>query len=220
MHTSQPPRLEAEDPYLLGRPRSAARATRWGYASRETRCGEAAQLPPLALLSPFLLNHLSLLCRQVPKPHVCQVPLKALLAAARASWYPVRAQSIVRVVVLVVVRRRLADDACARIVGLTEQQAAALGRCDVYVASFRPMKTLFAGRQDRMLMKLIVESASQRVLGCHIVGEGAGEMIQLAAIAVKMGATKADFDATVAVHPTVAEELVTLRKATRSIGPA
>ena len=58
------------------------------------------------------------------------------------------------------------------------------------------------------------------MLGCHIVGEGAGEMIQLAAIAVKMGATKADFDATVAVHPTVAEELVTLRKATRSIGPA
>ena len=105
-------------------------------------------------------------------------------------------------------------------VGLTEQQAAANGRCDVYTASFRPMKTLFAGRQDRMLMKLIVESASQRVLGCHIVGEGAGEMIQLAAIAIKMGATKADFDATVAVHPTVAEELVTMRKPTRSIGNA
>jgi glutathione reductase (NADPH) len=105
-------------------------------------------------------------------------------------------------------------------VGLTEEQAAAQGRCDVYTASFRPMKTLFAGRGDRMLMKLIVDAATQRVLGCHIVGEGAGEMIQLAAIAVKMGATKADFDATVAVHPTVAEELVTLRKATRSIGPA
>lgn len=105
-------------------------------------------------------------------------------------------------------------------VGLTEEQAAALGRVDVYTASFRPMKTLFAGRNDRMLMKLIVDSVSQRVLGCHIVGEGAGEMIQLAAIAVKMGATKADFDATVAVHPTVAEELVTMRKPTRSIGNA
>ncbi len=105
-------------------------------------------------------------------------------------------------------------------VGLTEEQAAAQGRCDVYAASFRPMKTLFAGRNDRMLMKLIVDSVSQRVLGCHIVGEGAGEMIQLAAIAVKMGATKADFDATVAVHPTVAEELVTMRKPTRSVGNA
>ena len=105
-------------------------------------------------------------------------------------------------------------------VGLTEEQAAAQGCCDVYAASFRPMKTLFAGRQDRMLMKLIVDAASQRVLGCHIVGEGAGEMIQLAAIAVKMGATKADFDATVAVHPTVAEELVTMRKPTRSVGSA
>lgn len=105
-------------------------------------------------------------------------------------------------------------------VGLSEEQAAALGRVDVYTASFRPMKTLFAGRQDRMLMKLIVDAATQRVLGCHIVGDGAGEMIQLAAIAVKMGATKADFDATVAVHPTVAEELVTMRKPTRSIGNA
>ncbi len=103
-------------------------------------------------------------------------------------------------------------------VGLTEEQAAARGRCDIYTAIFRPMKTLFAGRQDRMLMKLIVDAASQRVLGCHIVGENAGEMIQLAAIAVKMGATKADFDATVAVHPTAAEELVTMRKPTRRVG--
>jgi glutathione reductase (NADPH) len=105
-------------------------------------------------------------------------------------------------------------------VGLSEEQAVAVGRVDVYTASFRPMKTLFAGRQDRMLMKLIVDAATQRVLGCHIVGDGAGEMIQLAAIAIKMGATKADFDATVAVHPTVAEELVTMRKPTRSIGSA
>ncbi len=103
-------------------------------------------------------------------------------------------------------------------VGLTEQLAAAKGPCDIYTASFRPMKTLFAGRGDRMLMKLVVDSTTQRVLGCHIVGDGAGEMIQLAAIAIKMGATKADFDATVAVHPTAAEELVTMRKPTRSVG--
>lgn len=105
-------------------------------------------------------------------------------------------------------------------VGATEAEAAAKGRIDVYSATFRPMKTLFAGRADKMLMKLIVDAASQRVLGCHIVGDGAAEMIQLAAIAVKMGATKADFDATVAVHPTAAEELVTMRKPTRSLGGA
>jgi glutathione reductase (NADPH) len=103
-------------------------------------------------------------------------------------------------------------------VGLTEQAAAERGRVDIYTANFRPMKTLFAGRQDRMVMKLVVDAASQRVLGCHILGDGAAEMIQLAAIAVKMGATKADFDATVAVHPTAAEELVTMRKPARSLG--
>jgi glutathione reductase (NADPH) len=79
------------------------------------------------------------------------------------------------------------------------------------------MRTLFAGRQDKVLMKLVVDQASQRVLGCHIVGPGAGEMIQLAAIAVKMGATKADFDRTVAVHPTMSEELVTMRKPSRVV---
>ena len=105
-------------------------------------------------------------------------------------------------------------------VGLTEAAAAVQTRVDIYSASFRPMKTLFAGRQDRMIMKLVVDAASQRVLGCHILGEGAAEMIQLAAIAVKMGATKADFDRTVAVHPTAAEELVTMRKPTRSVGGA
>jgi glutathione reductase (NADPH) len=103
-------------------------------------------------------------------------------------------------------------------VGLTEEQAAARGAADVYVASFRPMKTLFAGRQDRMLMKLLVDVETRKVLGCHIVGEGAGEMVQLAAIAIGMGATKEDFDRTVAVHPTAAEELVTMRKPTRRVG--
>jgi glutathione reductase (NADPH) len=100
-------------------------------------------------------------------------------------------------------------------VGLTEEQAQARGGVLVYAASFRPMKTLFAGRQDRVMMKLIVEEETRKVLGCHIVGPDAGEMIQLAAIAVKMGATKEDFDRTVAVHPTIAEELVTMRKPTR-----
>jgi glutathione reductase (NADPH) len=79
------------------------------------------------------------------------------------------------------------------------------------------MKTLFAGRQDRVLMKLVVDATSRRVLGCHIVGPEAGEMIQLAAIAIKMGATKEDFDRTVAVHPTMAEELVTMRKPARVV---
>ena len=66
-------------------------------------------------------------------------------------------------------------------------------------------------------MKLVVAADTRRVLGCHIVGPDAGEMIQLAAIAVKLGATKDDFDRTVAVHPTMAEELVTMRKATRLV---
>ena len=101
-------------------------------------------------------------------------------------------------------------------VGLSEEAAAALGPIEVYVADFRPMRTAFAGRPDRVLMKLVVDADTRRVLGCHIVGPEAGEMIQLAAIAVGMGATKEDFDRTVAVHPTMAEELVTLRNPTRT----
>jgi len=100
-------------------------------------------------------------------------------------------------------------------VGLSEEAAAAQEPIEVYSAAFRPMQTLFAGRQDRALMKLIVSQATRRVLGCHIVAPGAGEMIQLAAIAMKMGATKEDFDRTVAVHPTMAEELVTMRQPVR-----
>ena len=100
-------------------------------------------------------------------------------------------------------------------IGLSEEAARALGPIDVYATAFRPMKTAFAGRPDRVLMKLIVDQATRRVLGCHIVAPEAGEMIQLAAIAIKMGATKEDFDRTVAVHPTMAEELVTLRKPVR-----
>lgn len=100
-------------------------------------------------------------------------------------------------------------------VGLTEEAAREREEIEVYATSFRPMRSAFAGAPDRVLMKLIVSAASRRVLGCHIVAPGAGEMIQLAGIAVKMGATKDDFDRTVAVHPTMAEELVTLRQPVR-----
>ena len=100
-------------------------------------------------------------------------------------------------------------------VGLTEEEARAQAPVEIYATAFRPMKSLFAGRPDRMLMKLVVAADSRRVLGCHIVGEGAGELIQLAAVAIGMGATKEDFDRTVAVHPTAAEELVTMRRPVR-----
>ena len=101
-------------------------------------------------------------------------------------------------------------------VGLTEEAARDRGPVEIYATSFRPMRTLFAGREDRVMMKLVVCAETRRVLGCHIVAPEAGEMIQLAAIAVRMGATKEDFDRTIAVHPTMAEELVTLRKPVRS----
>ena len=97
-------------------------------------------------------------------------------------------------------------------VGLTETQARAqFTHVDIYKSTFRPMKATLSGRDTRMLMKLIVDATSDRVVGCHIVGDGAAEMVQLIGIAVKMKATKADFDATMALHPTIAEELVTMR---------
>jgi len=100
-------------------------------------------------------------------------------------------------------------------VGLSEEQARLSGcALDIYKATFRPMKHTISGRDTRMLMKLVVDGETDRVLGVHICGPDAGEMIQLAGIAVKMGATKADFDATMAVHPTAAEELVTMRTPT------
>jgi glutathione reductase (NADPH) len=85
-------------------------------------------------------------------------------------------------------------------------------RLDVYKARFRPLKHTLSGRDEHMLMKLLVDGASDKVVGCHILGPDAAEMVQVAAIAVRMGATKADFDATMALHPTAAEELVTLRQ--------
>jgi glutathione reductase (NADPH) len=97
-------------------------------------------------------------------------------------------------------------------VGLTEEEARArFSHVDIYKATFRPIKATMSGRDTRMLMKLVVDGRSDRVLGCHIVGDGAAEIVQAVAIAVKMKATKADFDATIALHPTAAEELVTMR---------
>ncbi len=98
-------------------------------------------------------------------------------------------------------------------IGLTEAQACAhLAKVDIYKTMFRPMKATLGGRDTRVFMKLVVDGSSDRVVGCHIVGADAGEMIQLIGIAVKMKATKADFDAVMAVHPTASEELVTLRE--------
>jgi glutathione reductase (NADPH) len=105
------------------------------------------------------------------------------------------------------------------VIGMTETQACRdFKQVDIYKATFRPMKATLSGRDTRVLMKLIVDGETDRVLGCHIVGESAGEMIQLIGIAVKMKATKADFDATMAVHPTMAEELVTMRTPTARYG--
>ena len=100
-------------------------------------------------------------------------------------------------------------------VGLTEAEARAqFSHVDIYKTDFRPIKSTMSGRDTRILMKLIVDGSSDRVLGCHIVGDTAAEIIQAVAIAVKMKATKADFDATFALHPTAAEELVTMRTPT------
>ena len=101
-------------------------------------------------------------------------------------------------------------------VGLSEEAAREAGPIEVYCTSFKPMQTAFAGRAERVMMKLVVCADTRRVLGCHIVAPGAGEMIQLAGIAVKMGATKEDFDRTVAVHPTMSEEIVTMKAPVRT----
>jgi glutathione reductase (NADPH) len=98
------------------------------------------------------------------------------------------------------------------VIGMSEAAArSAYGDVRIYKAGFRTMKATLSGRDERVLMKLVVDDASDRVLGVHIMGSAAGEMIQTVGIAITMGATKADFDRTVAVHPTAAEELVTLR---------
>jgi glutathione reductase (NADPH) len=100
-------------------------------------------------------------------------------------------------------------------VGLTEAQARAqFSHVDIYKVDFKPIKATLSGRDTRVLMKLVIDASTERIVGCHIVGDGAAEMIQLLGIAVKMKATKADFDATMALHPTAAEELVTMRTRT------
>src|ERR1700675_1944637 len=100
-------------------------------------------------------------------------------------------------------------------VGLTEAQARAqFSHVDIYKTDFRPIKATMSGRDTRILMKLVVDGTTDRVVGCHIVGDGAAEIVQAVGIAVKMKATKADFDATVLLHPTAAEELVTMRTPT------
>ncbi|MCW5699270.1 MAG: glutathione-disulfide reductase [Rhodospirillales bacterium] len=96
-------------------------------------------------------------------------------------------------------------------VGLTEDEARHRGSCDVYLSRFKPMKHTLGGRDENTMMKLIVDRENDRVIGCHMVGADAPEIIQGIAIALKCGATKAQFDATVGIHPTAAEEFVTMR---------
>ncbi len=98
-------------------------------------------------------------------------------------------------------------------VGLTEVEARRrYGEIDIYKANFRPLKHTMSGRDERSFMKLVVDRKSDRVVGCHMIGTDAGEIVQGLAIALQCGATKAQFDATIAVHPTAAEEFVTMRE--------
>jgi glutathione reductase (NADPH) len=100
-------------------------------------------------------------------------------------------------------------------VGLTEAQAALRGPADIYLSRFTPMRHTLSGRPRKTLMKLVVCQQTQRVLGAHMLGEDAPEIIQGVSIAINSGATKQDFDRTVGIHPTAAEEFVTLRTRTR-----
>jgi len=97
-------------------------------------------------------------------------------------------------------------------VGLTEEQARAeFGEVDIYDSNFKPLVHTLTGRDERSVMKLIVEPKSDKVIGCHMMGIDAPEIIQGVAIAMKCGATKAQFDATTGIHPSSAEEFVTMR---------
>ncbi|MEM9584260.1 MAG: glutathione-disulfide reductase [Pseudomonadota bacterium] len=101
-------------------------------------------------------------------------------------------------------------------IGLSEEDAREQEPIHVYATSFKPMQQSFIGREARVMMKLVVSQKTDVVLGCHIVAPAAGEMIQLAGVAIKMGATKEQFDQVCAVHPTMSEELVTMKTPTRS----
>lgn len=105
-------------------------------------------------------------------------------------------------------------------VGLTEEEAARRGPVDIYVAKFKPLRHHLTGRDRWTLMKLVVDQASQRVLGAHMVGDDAPEIVQGLGIALNCGATKSDLDRTVGIHPTAAEEFVTMRTRTRLAGVA
>lgn len=104
--------------------------------------------------------------------------------------------------------------------GLSEEQAAEQGPVDVYIAKFLPMRHTITGRMRRTTMKLVVDQASQRVVGAHMLGDDAAEMMQAIGVAMTAGATKADFDRTIGIHPTSAEEWVSLRTRTRISGIA
>jgi glutathione reductase (NADPH) len=97
-------------------------------------------------------------------------------------------------------------------VGLTEAEARARGhQVDIYRSTFKPLKHTLTGRDERTMMKLVVDPTTDRVLGCHMVGADAGEITQGLAIALNCGATKAQFDMTIGIHPSAAEEFVTMR---------
>ena len=104
-------------------------------------------------------------------------------------------------------------------VGLTEAEAAERGEVKIFVTKFTPMRHQITGRNRRTMMKLVVDAATDKVLGAHMLGEDAPEIIQGIAIAIHCGATKGDFDRTIGIHPTAAEEFVTLRTQTRVTGP-
>jgi len=106
------------------------------------------------------------------------------------------------------------------VVGMSEMKALGMGHTiDVYKSTFRPLRHTMTGKDEKMMMKLVVDQKTDKVLGCHIFGQSAAEIIQVVAVAVRMGATKAQFDETVAVHPTAAEELVTMRTKSYSKAP-
>lgn len=103
-------------------------------------------------------------------------------------------------------------------VGLTEEEAIKeYGDVDIFTSNFRPLKATLSGLPDRVFMKLVVCAKTDKVLGLHMCGEDSPEIVQGFAVAIKAGLTKADFDATVGIHPTAAEEFVTMRKPTRSL---
>jgi len=97
-------------------------------------------------------------------------------------------------------------------VGYTEDEAREMCRViDIYKANFRPMRATISGRAEKVLIKLVIDAETDKVLGCHMLGPDAAEIVQMAAIPLKLGVTKAQLDATMALHPSIAEEVVTMR---------